>query len=107
MSTALLSRRIWLGTVPVLAATILACAPLPPPGAMVVAGSPPPRRVEVIGTAPGAGYVWIAGYWSWQSNAYVWVDGRWDRPPRPRARWSTGHWQHSRRGYYWVPGHWH
>ncbi len=106
MSTALLSRRIWLAAVPTLTAAVLACAPLPPPGAVVVAGPPPPRRVEVVGVAPGMGYVWIAGHWTWQSNAYVWVDGRWQQPPRPRARWTPGHWVHSRRGYFWIEGHW-
>ncbi|HEX3926400.1 MAG TPA: YXWGXW repeat-containing protein [Gemmatimonadales bacterium] len=87
-------------------ASTVACAPLPPSGVVIVARRPPGAQREVIGVAPGQGYVWIGGHWGWQANDYVWVAGRWEAPPRPRARWSPGHWVHGRGGYYWVEGRW-
>lgn len=68
--------------------------------------APPVRRVEVITRAPGPGFVWVEGYWGWQSRTYVWVPGRWERPPKRHAHWSPGRWRHHDRGWYWVPGHW-
>jgi len=95
-------RLLWLAGLVGLAA----CAPLPPPGAVVVEARPPAYRVEVIPVAPGPGYFWIRGYWGWGAGAYYWVPGRWEMRPRPRAVWVPGRWRAVRRGWYWVPGHW-
>ena len=67
---------------------------------------PPPVRVEARGVAPGAGYVWIDGYWGYRGGAYAWQTGRWVRPPRPRARWVPGHWDHRGGRYYYREGSW-
>ena len=68
---------------------------------------PPAPIVETRIVAPAPGYVWIPGYHNWSGSAYVWVPGRWDRPPRARARWVPGRWVHEgRRGWYFVEGHW-
>lgn len=76
-------------------------------GIVYVASAPPPPRVEVAGPAPGRGFVWVAGHWSWSGTEYVWVAGRWARPPRGNARWVPGHWRrHPRHGWYWVEGRW-
>jgi hypothetical protein len=85
-----------------------ACGPgYGPAGVSVVVRRPPPERVEVVGTAPGSGYVWIRGHYAWQANDYVWVAGRWDRPPQASyRRWESGHWAHARGGWYWVEGRW-
>ncbi|MGH7523354.1 MAG: YXWGXW repeat-containing protein [Gemmatimonadales bacterium] len=85
-----------------------ACGPgYGPAGVSVVVRRPPPERVEVVGTAPGQGYVWIRGHYAWQDNDYAWVAGRWDRPPQASYRhWTPGHWQHTRGGWYWVEGRW-
>src|SRR5581483_2184509 len=48
---------------------------------------PPPVRAEVVGVAPGPGYVWVNGYWGWRGNAYAWVPGYYAHPPRPHAVW--------------------
>ena len=32
--------------------------------------APPPIRVESRGPAPGAGYIWINGYWGYRGNDY-------------------------------------
>lgn len=89
---------------------IIACAPLPPPGAGVVwvrVGPPPPRREVVIERdRPGPEFIWISGYYRWDGGAYGWVPGRWERRPHTRAAWVPGRWYHEHRGWYWVEGHW-
>jgi len=67
---------------------------------------PPPVRVEARGIAPGAGYAWIDGYWGYNGGRYSWVAGRWDRPPRARARWEPGRWETRRGKYYYRNGRW-
>jgi len=91
----------------ILATTLLltACPP-PPPGPVYVRVGPPPVRAEIIGVAPGPEYVWVGGYWSWNSAEYVWVPGAWRVRPRVRARWIPPHWRHTRHGWYFVEGHW-
>ncbi|HKC25682.1 MAG TPA: hypothetical protein VKF32_13110 [Thermoanaerobaculia bacterium] len=69
--------------------------------------APPAPIVEVHPAAPGPRHIWIDGYHAWNGTAYVWTPGRWDLPPRERARWVPGHWRHhGRHGWYWVEGHW-
>jgi WXXGXW repeat (2 copies) len=58
-------------------------------GAVSVA--PPAPRVEVIGTPPQPGYVWLGGYWNWAGGRHVWV---------------AGHWEARHPGYHWVPHEW-
>jgi WXXGXW repeat (2 copies) len=90
-------------------ALLAACVPLPPPGAVFIGArfGPPAPRVEVIGVAPGPGFVWIRGFYRWNGGAYLWVPGRWERPPYARAVWVPGRWvRHPRQGWYWVDGRW-
>jgi hypothetical protein len=89
-----------------LALTVLAaCAP-PPPGRVYVIRRPPPERVEVIGVAPGSGFVYVRGYWRYDRDDYVWVPGRWVAVERRYHEWVPGHWAHDRHGWYWVEGRW-
>src|SRR5471030_323124 len=81
-----------------------ACAE--PRGRLYVRVGPPSPIVEARIVAPGSGYVWVSGYHMWNGSAYVWTAGRWDRPPRARARWVPARWAHDRRGWYLVDGHW-
>ena len=67
---------------------------------------PPPVRYEARGVPPGAGFVWIDGYWGYNGGRYAWVPGRWDRPPRARARWESGRWENRRGRYYYSDGRW-
>jgi len=71
----------------------------------VVAVAPPPPRVEIIGTAPSPGYVWIDGYWSWSGGRHEWVGGRWEAPHRG-YRWVPHRWHHDRDGWRLHEGHW-
>lgn len=68
--------------------------------------APPPTRAELYGVAPGAGFVWVNGYWAWRGGGYMWAPGYWARPPRPHARWAPGYWEHRHGGYYYRPGCW-
>jgi hypothetical protein len=75
-------------------------------GRLYVRTGPPPLRTEAVLVSPGPAYVWVPGYDRYDGRAYVWEAGRYERPPRPRARWVAGHWQQERRGWFWVDGHW-
>jgi hypothetical protein len=72
----------------------------------VVGQSPPPPPQEPVVVAPGPGYVWVGGEWTWGPSGWVWVGGRWLLPPYPRAVWVSGRWSHGPRGWYRAPGHW-
>jgi hypothetical protein len=85
--------------------SMAACAATPG-GRLYVRIGPPAAVVEARTSAPGPGYVWIAGFHRWNGASYVWVPGRWERPPRARARWAPGHWVHGRQGWYFVEGRW-
>jgi len=89
------------------AITISACVTPGPVGVAYVRFGPPGPVYEVRTVAPGAGYVWIAGYHRWDGRGYVWVPGRWELPPRRGARWVAGRWLHDgRQGWYWREGYW-
>lgn len=67
----------------------------------------PARSVgEQVTTAPGPGYVWMAGHWSNVSQRWVWVAGHWELPPSPSATWTGGHWVQGNGGWVWVDGAW-
>jgi WXXGXW repeat (2 copies) len=67
---------------------------------------PPAPRHEVVVVAPGPGYVWVPGYYTWSGSAYVWGAGHYVRPPRPGAVWVAPHWVHHQKGWYVVQGGW-
>jgi hypothetical protein len=58
-----------------------------PPGEVVVDTDPPPPQYEVVGVAPGPGFVWIGGYYHWYGGRWVWYRGHYERPPHPGAIW--------------------
>ena len=73
---------------------------------IVVRIAPPRVHVERRGRAPSRNHVWVSGYQRWDGNAYSWNQGRWEQPPRPRARWVAHHYNRQRGGYVFVEGHW-
>ena len=80
----------------------------PPTRVVYIERRPPVARVEVIGVAPGPGYVWVAGTWGWGGTEYYWTPGRWAAPPQPiYTVYVQGEWRQARgRGWYYAPGHW-
>ncbi len=43
-----------------------------------VNSAPPPDKTEGSKhSAPGYGYIWVAGYWDYLDGNYIWRDGRW------------------------------
>jgi uncharacterized membrane protein len=50
---------------------------------------PPPqaRAMRVQPRSPGAGYVWVDGYYYPASGHYRWHNGYWTRPPYAGATW--------------------
>ena len=67
-----------------------------------IGAPPPPRVVKVQPRSPGAGYVWIGGYWYPEGKKYKWHDGYWSRPPYEGAHWVEP--RHDGRQYF--AGHW-
>lgn len=55
---------------------------LPVPRVVVTAPAPVVVApvVETVPACPGAGYVWVPGYWSGYGPARVWVAGCWRAP---------------------------
>ena len=77
------------------------------PEAVVVEEAPPPMVVEEYGPAPGPGYVWMGGFYSYHGHHYVWTRGSWGRPPHPGARWEPHRWVRERDGrHHYYAGHW-
>jgi len=66
---------------------------------------PPGERVEVIGSAPGGGFIWISGYWRWSGRDYVWARGYWARQ-RPGYAWVPGRWEQRGRRWEYRKGEW-
>jgi hypothetical protein len=73
----------------------------------VIRIAPPRVVVQKRDRAPARGYVWVQGYQSWDGRGYAWVPGRWEQPPRPRARWTPHKWTHQRNGnWVLIEGRW-
>ena len=73
---------------------------------VVVRVAPPAPVVERPIQRPGPRYVWIKGYHEWNGRAYAWVPGRWELPPRARARWVPRRWVRRNGGWVLVGGRW-
>ena len=50
-------------------------------------GPPPAPRVVRVPVAPGAGYLWVDGYWYPDGRRYRWHEGYWTRAPYEGAHW--------------------
>ena len=49
------------------------------PNPYEVSSMPPEPLYEQMTPSPGAGFVWIDGYWHWNGYEWVWVSGRWEQ----------------------------
>jgi hypothetical protein len=75
-------------------------------GYVYVQTAPPAPIYETVPSAPGPGYYWEPGYWTWNGYRYVWVHGHYGERPYSGAVWHPGHWVQGSQGWYWRPGHW-
>ena len=82
--------------------SVIEVAEMPAPPVLLM---PPAARVEVVGVAPTAGYVWFPGYWNWTGSGHVWVGGYWG-PGRPGYYWAPHAWVRYGGGWRMAPGHW-
>ena len=73
---------------------------------VIIRVAPPRPVVERRIVRPGPQHIWIAGYHRWDGRAYVWEPGRWELPPRPRARWVAHRYVRRGGGWVFVEGHW-
>jgi hypothetical protein len=75
----------------------------------LIAPSEPPEEIEenLPAERPAGEYVWIPGYWAWDSQrtGYIWVSGCWRIAP-PSRYWVPGYWLRVPDGWQWVPGFW-
>jgi WXXGXW repeat (2 copies) len=71
----------------------------------LVTVEPPVAVDEVVGVAPGPGYVWTNGYWNWYGGRHVWVGGRWVEG-RPGYRWTPHAWVREGGGWHLREGYW-
>ena len=75
-------------------------------GITITGGTPPPIMRDEPIPPPRAGYVWIPGYWNWQSGAHVWVSGRWERQ-RTGYVYVEPVWREGPKGWELHRGGWH
>ncbi|MGH7224355.1 MAG: hypothetical protein ACRELF_14085, partial [Gemmataceae bacterium] len=71
---------------------------------------PPPQPLAEQPTQPrpsGDDVVWVAGYWSWdtQRDQWRWIGGLWVHAP-PGRRWTPGYWNLAADGWRWIAGFW-
>ncbi len=77
-------------------------------GITITGDTPPPVMRDEPNPPARAGYLWIPGCWSWQSDVHVWVAGRWERQrigyvyAEPVWREGPKGWELHRGG--WRPG---
>jgi hypothetical protein len=70
--------------------------------------APPPLPFYEQPVIPAEGYIWVPGYWAWDSNEldYYWVPGTWVEPPQPELLWTPAYWGWFGGRYAFHPGYW-
>jgi WXXGXW repeat (2 copies) len=70
--------------------------------------APPPLPYYEQPPIPAEGYIWVPGYWAWDSAAldYFWVPGTWVEPPQPELLWTPAWWGWGDGHYGFHPGYW-
>ena len=67
---------------------------------------PPALPVYAQPVCPGAGYIWVPGYWAYGPDGYFWVPGTWVLSPEPGLLWTPGYWGFGEGIYVWHAGYW-
>ena len=71
-----------------------------------LAEGPAAPQEEAMTLTPGAGFIWMPGYWDCQGDGYQWVGGGWMRDV-PGYVWERHHWERDLRDrWHLQPGHW-
>jgi len=76
------------------------------PQYVVVQQAPPPLIAERRPAPPSGGYVWVDGYWNWDSQRYQWQAGRYVAPPQPAVVWIAPRYESDGHDGRYTPGHW-
>ena len=77
------------------------------PSMVEVMQAPPPPQQEVQPPSPGAGQVWVPGFWQWNGSRHVWAAGHWTPPPQPNMAWDPPRWENQGGKYAFIEGRWH
>ena len=75
------------------------------PDEVVVTQDAPAPLYEVVGVAPGPGFIWVGGFWHWDGR-WVWNRGHYARPPHPGARWMGPRYLTRGGARVYVHGYW-
>ena len=69
---------------------------------------PPPIPVYEQPLCPGDGYLWVPGYWAWDSDFgdYYWVPGTWVSAPEVGFLWTPPYWAWADGGWFFYDGYW-
>jgi hypothetical protein len=76
------------------------------PGEVVVDQDPPAAQAEVVGVAPGPGFIWVGGYYHWYGNRWAWNRGHYERPPHSGAVWVRPRYAYRGSSRIYVRGYW-
>ena len=94
-----------------LGALAMLAVPAPASGQFAVGVSitiaPPALPVYDQPPCPGAGFVWVPGYWAWGDDGYYWVPGTWVLAP-VGLLWTPGYWSWDGADgiFVWNAGYW-
>ncbi|HEY1794234.1 MAG TPA: hypothetical protein VGG34_15060 [Opitutaceae bacterium] len=70
-----------------------------------VNSAPPAPIVEYVPADPYPDWIWVGGFWGWNSGWY-WHAGHYAPRPFRGAAWVRGGWVHGGHGWAWHGGHW-
>ena len=70
--------------------------------------APPELPVYEQPPLPAVGYIFVPGYWFWDTEVsdYVWIPGTWVPAPEPGYLWTPGYWGYEGGAYLWHGGYW-
>jgi len=75
---------------------------------ITVGFGPPPIPVYEQPLCPGDGYIWVPGYWAWDTDVddYYWVPGTWVMAPEVGYLWTPPWWGWDGGVYLFHEGFW-
>jgi hypothetical protein len=70
--------------------------------------APPPLPYYEQPIIPAEGYIWVPGYWAWDSAVgdYYWIPGTWVEPPQRELLWTPAYWGWEGGRYLFHSGYW-